>query len=282
MIGAGVAGLACARDLQEAGLDVVVLEKSRGPGGRLSTRRDGDDRYDHGAPDVGRDPAPFAGVDVELARGPEGGLVPVPRTSALPRALAAGLELRTATRATAIRDGAVELEDGTTEPADVVVVTAPAPQAAALLGHVSPTLAAQAASVPYDPCWAVMARYDAPLPLPDALVASGPLQRAARESARPGRAPGERWVLHATPAWSARHVDDAPEAVAQQLARALDARPPAAARAHRWLYARPRRVLGVPVLSDGAVHAAGDWCAGPTVADALRSGRAAAAAVLAA
>lgn len=280
VIGAGISGLACARRLRAAGREVVVVEKSRGPGGRLSTRRDGEDRYDHGAPDVGADPAPFARYRGRLAPGPEGRLVPVPRTSALPRAMAAGLDLRAATRAVAVRGGAVILEDGAILRARAVVVTAPAPQAAELLAEGSPALAARAAAVAYDPCWSVMARWDVPLPLPDALGPTGPLARAARESARPGRAPGERWVLQASAAWSAAHLEDDPAGVAAVLAWALHPAPPAALDAHRWRYATVRTPLGVPFLRDGDVFAAGDWCAGPRVVDALRSGEAAADALL--
>jgi len=39
VVGAGVAGLACARQLRRAGLEVLVLEKSVGLGGRMATRR---------------------------------------------------------------------------------------------------------------------------------------------------------------------------------------------------------------------------------------------------
>lgn len=39
IIGAGLAGLSCARVLKDRGLRVSVFEKSRGPGGRMSTRR---------------------------------------------------------------------------------------------------------------------------------------------------------------------------------------------------------------------------------------------------
>ena len=38
IIGAGIAGLACARELVQHGHDVSVFEKSRGPGGRMPTR----------------------------------------------------------------------------------------------------------------------------------------------------------------------------------------------------------------------------------------------------
>jgi renalase len=48
VIGAGVAGLTCARKLQQAGRRVVVFDKSRGLGGRLATRRLSGTHADHG------------------------------------------------------------------------------------------------------------------------------------------------------------------------------------------------------------------------------------------
>jgi len=49
VIGAGLAGLMSAQQLQESGHDVVVLDKGKSPGGRLATRRIGDATLDHGA-----------------------------------------------------------------------------------------------------------------------------------------------------------------------------------------------------------------------------------------
>ena len=59
VVGAGVAGLACASELEAAGLDVQILDKGRGPGGRLSARRSPVGAFDHGTPD-------FTAKDVAL------------------------------------------------------------------------------------------------------------------------------------------------------------------------------------------------------------------------
>jgi predicted NAD/FAD-dependent oxidoreductase len=49
VVGAGLAGLACAQALQQAGVVVQVFDKSRGPSGRMSTRRGDGWQCDHGA-----------------------------------------------------------------------------------------------------------------------------------------------------------------------------------------------------------------------------------------
>jgi renalase len=49
VVGAGMAGIACARTLLQAGHRVTLFEKSRGFGGRMSTRRTEFGGFDHGA-----------------------------------------------------------------------------------------------------------------------------------------------------------------------------------------------------------------------------------------
>ena len=116
---------------------------------------------------------------------------------------------------------------------------------------------------------------------------AGPVARIGRESVRPGRDPGERWVLHADAEWSAAHLEDAPDAVARTLLDAVPGAPEAVhLAAHRWRYARVARPLQAPLLSDGRLVAGGDWCTpsegdvrAGTVAAAQAAGRALAAAV---
>ena len=69
IIGAGMAGLACARKLADAGITPVVLDKGRGIGGRVATRRVGDLQFDHGAQFVNAHGAGFATVLAALQPG---------------------------------------------------------------------------------------------------------------------------------------------------------------------------------------------------------------------
>lgn len=49
IIGVGMAGVTCARTLRQAGHNVTLFEKSRGLGGRMSTRASAFGSFDHGA-----------------------------------------------------------------------------------------------------------------------------------------------------------------------------------------------------------------------------------------
>ena len=49
VIGAGLAGIACAQRLAGAGWQLRVFESQRAPGGRIATRRFEAASFDHGA-----------------------------------------------------------------------------------------------------------------------------------------------------------------------------------------------------------------------------------------
>ena len=49
VIGAGIAGILAAKQIQQYNLNVFILEKSRGVGGRMATRRFNGGIFDHGA-----------------------------------------------------------------------------------------------------------------------------------------------------------------------------------------------------------------------------------------
>ncbi|CAL74389.1 hypothetical protein BRADO0443 [Bradyrhizobium sp. ORS 278] len=162
IIGAGMAGLACARRLAAAGQAVVLFDKGRAPGGRLATRRAEDFQFDHGAQYVTARDDGFAADLANLAAGGSaapweagaaGAWVGTPGMSALARAFAAGLTIHCGTPVTALTrtpDG-WRLEVGETAHRAVrVVLTLPAPQAASLLGD--DPLAARLAPVRIAPC----------------------------------------------------------------------------------------------------------------------------------
>lgn len=322
IVGAGIAGLSCATRLAAAGHEVCVFDKGRGPGGRMSTRRmplaDGEASFDHGAQYfTAHDPGFVAQVaaweaDGVVARWPAAGdnaWVGTPGMNAPVRALAAPLDVRWSTRVDALADGAdgsgargrwrLDGEALDASGHDRVVVAVPAEQVSALLRAHAPAFAGRADATASQPCWTVMAAFDAPLPIPDDTLRGGDddiIGWAARDSAKPGRAAGERWVLQATPAWSQAHLEDDATTVVAALLAALAARratalpAPSLAVAHRWRYARSGggsaeggRFAGAGALWDPAagIGCCGDWLLGPRVEAAWLSGLALADAILA-
>ncbi len=308
VIGAGLAGLTLAAPLAKRGFTVTVFDKGRAPAGRMSTRRGEAGGYDHGAQYfTARDPDFQRQVERWMGQGlvarwngrfgtlEHGVLTPkadnpvryvgVPGMNAPIRDLASCLDVRSGVRVERVQRerGAWRLTSERGEDLgrfDRVAVAVPAPQAVPLLAE-APALAARVAGVGMEPCWAVMARFAEPLPLAvdGAFVHGSPLSWAARDSSKPGRAPGERWVLHATPEFSRAHLEDAPEAVVPLLLEAWRQASgvnvtPGEAVAHRWRHAQAESALSEGALFDAGLGlgVCGDWCAGSRVEGAWRSG----------
>jgi predicted NAD/FAD-dependent oxidoreductase len=168
---------------------------------------------------------------------------------------------------------------------DALVLAAPAPQAAALIDAANFAFASRLREVAMEPCHAVMATFAQSLGLEwDAAFSNvGPLSWLARDSSKPERASGERWVFHTTAEWSRRHLDEAPEAIIAQVMDAVFASTgarrvePTFAAQHRWRYATTSRALGEDCLfdADSRLVACGDWCRGGRIEGAFLSGLAA-------
>jgi hypothetical protein len=219
VIGAGIAGAIAARTLHDRGMPVTVLDKARGPGGRMSTRRTGEGlRFNHGAQYFTvrderfgrlvrswlRDGLVQRWEPRELRIGLDGGrreirqhskarFVARPGMNALARRLLADVDARFGTRVVGLRwegdaEGwrlAIEGEDEALR-FDALIVTAPASQTAELLDGDAPALAKRVRQARLLPCWAMMIAFENDLEIPyDAISAKGdgPVAWAARQTA---------------------------------------------------------------------------------------------------
>lgn len=311
IIGAGIGGLCCARQLSAAGFSVRIFDKSRGVGGRVSVRRHQTDiAFDHGA-------QYFTVEDTEMAQQVESWLaagvvapwqcrmgsldtgvwkptnsetrhfVGVPDMTAIAKHLARDLELILQTRVTSVARhehgwqllGDEEWDLGIY---DVLILNAPAPQSASLLKNF-PEFAQQIDAAKFAPCWSVMLAFDQPLDVPwdAATVHDSPLSWIARNSSKPGRPTRpDCWLLQGNPDWSNTHLEDVKEIVMAQLiscfweAIGLVPRPHRLADVHRWRFALPSELLEQQYLfnEDLGVGACGDWCVGPRIESAYLSG----------
>ncbi|ULH17176.1 FAD-dependent oxidoreductase (plasmid) [Deinococcus sp. KNUC1210] len=279
IIGAGLAGLALARELTRAGQHVTVLDKAHGVSGRSSTRRMETQptgelaRLDHGARFfTARTPRTLAMVQEGLTAGwlaewtrrvpswsagrvseePDGHprYVPPAGMSTLGKELAQGLTVTTGALVTRLQQHPggwlAECQDGRQVTAEQLVLNMPAPQILPLLEGTVRELA-RLRDVTFAPCWAVGAVLTHDLnevDWPALRILDHPaLEWLAREHTKrpPGHPPA--LMLHARADWSQAHLNDERGAVLEALlAAAREVVGPfevSGAFAHRWLYATP-------------------------------------------
>jgi predicted NAD/FAD-dependent oxidoreductase len=298
VLGAGISGLIVARALHTAGKPVVLLEKSRGPGGRMATKRVGDVSFDQGAQYfTARDPEFLAQVELWRHAGwitdwPGGAhrrLIGRPAMTAIAKGLVAGLDVRREHKVTALRrtaEGAWELLMDQ-QPAIVaarVLLTCPAPQALAVLDAGGVTLPAEMRTaldrLTYHPCLALLAVLAGPsaVPLDGLAFTEGPVRWLA-DNVKKGVAHGvpAAVTIHAAPEFSAAHYTASETDVAAQLLPAVAAHlgaPVTSTTLHRWKFSEPKathpeRCVWLPELGLGF---AGDAFGGPKVEGAALSG----------
>jgi predicted NAD/FAD-dependent oxidoreductase len=306
IIGAGIAGAACAGMLAAQGGDVTVFDKARGVGGRLATRRLDSGWATLGCPFLHAQREPFrrqlqawvaagaiASVDGVIARGNaaqgwqrvqrSGYFQPLIEPSALVRTLLGAARVRVSAQVAAVNGDTVALADGESIGGfDRIVVATPAPQAAALLAA-HPELQRELATVEYEPRWSFLMRWDGGLRADAIDFDDSLLQLAVRQRfAAPGL-----WAVHATRLFSETYRDASLEEVTTRAASALVglvglAQPIDVLAAHRWLYALPVRTLDKPCLqhASSGIAVIGDGIAGDTLENAWESGVACARALL--
>jgi renalase len=259
VIGAGLAGLTCARQLQAQGNTVIVYEKNRELSGRMNTRETELGGFDYGAQyfTTSSDKfkkevvawrkagwvAPWDGKLVALERGvtksaahsterSKQRFVAVPGMSALGQQLAQGLDVRTEQPVKrierfgdqwllAVQSDTVAIE-ASAGPFDAVIVTVPADQAVPLL-QAAPKFAKQAAKSRMTPCWSLIMGFQDSLGLgyDGAWIKGSRLSWIAHDCSKPKRRPGEHWVGHASPQWSVEHLLDDPERAKEKLLKAF-------------------------------------------------------------
>jgi hypothetical protein len=304
-------------------------DKGRAAGGRVATRRRHEWQWDHGAQFFTvRDPrfaaalrplqesglvqrwfGPFRTLDSgNIGADPRPGTerwVGVPGMSALPRALADGIQPAVEARVDALHRGPdgftlhVAAAGATTlaahGPFAAVVLAVPSAQAHALLaaaGIDGPVTTAAAVRVnALQPCLAALVACERPAEGIEGgwFVTDDELAWAAHDGGKPGRNGAATYVLHAAADWSARHLDRDPSANAQALvasfARCLGRSLPPVVHleAHRWRYATaaaadadaPLAVVdaaqGLVLCGDGLVggRVEGAWCSGIAAAERL-------------
>lgn len=309
IIGAGLAGLSAANDLQQAGHQVLVVDKGRGLGGRLAGRRIGDATFDHGAQFMtAREPRFKAAVADWIAAGvaeqwyssypgqPNGHprYRGVPTMTAVAKHLAIGLDIMRATRVVTVSrqqtGWLAELDNGNRVSADKLLITSPVPQTLELLEgiNIPADKYARLEHIEYESCIAVMAILDGPTAIeaPGAIaLEEGPIAWIS-DNVQKGVSTVPAVTIHGSGEFSAEHIDHDRTQIGQQLidaaAQYLGSAQVTEYQVHGWRYSKPSIVDPDPclLLSHGTdlppLAVAGDAFAGPRFEGAVQSGWAAA------
>ena len=300
VVGAGLAGIAAARTLRAAGVEVRVLDRGHRIGGRMASRRYGDRVADIGASYFTVSEPAFEAVAADWRRrGLVRGWTDTFSVSAdgvlsaktgplrwaataglrsLVEDLALGLDVR---EQTVTRIGPGPTVDG--EPAAAVLLAMPDPQARRLL---DPSFALELAALddPFEPVLALTARWsERRWPhLDGVFVADHPVLTWIADDGRRRGDAAPVLVAHSSAPFAAEHLE-APDRATSALVAAVRAvlgieTDPVTASVHRWTYAKPtgRRDRAFH-LGPGLVGLCGDsWSDRPRVESAYLSGVAAA------
>lgn len=316
VVGAGMSGLVAANILQDAGWQVIVMDKGRGVGGRMATRRIGGATFDHGAQYFTVRDAEFAryvnrwlrtGVVEEWAKGfpthenhnAEGkhcryrgadGMTDIAKM------LTTQLDVRTNTLVRGVEaanDGwqvrarHLDTDEEATYIGDALVMTPPAEQTLKLLENVAlpePVFDALDA-IEFAPCFAVMAHLDQPsqIPAPGGIFMPGEPIRWMADNQQKGISDEPAVTIHAGAEFTRKHYDDDLDDVAQTLIGAArdylgDARV-IDYQVQRWRYSQPTSMhpeLTLFTDDPAPVAFAGDAFSGAKIEGAALSGMAAA------
>lgn len=310
IVGAGLAGLTVARQIGEIA-QAVVFEKSRGTGGRMTTRRAPPFEFDHGAQYfTARDPEFVAAVRswqqagvvdiwqprfVELDHGATVSerdwdadyphFVGTPGMSVIGRHLSAGLDVRLQTPVERVNKHGPDWQlvgaDGSELGVfDWVIATVPAAQASALLPE-SFAHHRLLKKTQLQACFSLMLGFNEPpqLPWQAALVHNADLSWVSVNSSKPDRPSPFTLVAHSTNAYADANIDEPLESVQQHLCAELqdvtgiDATHADFCQLHRWRYANIAAQSGPKALVDKDRHlaACGDWCIRGRVESAFMS-----------
>ncbi len=320
VVGAGIAGLLAAKELKGAGFQVTVLEKSRGVGGRLATRRIGEAVYDHGVqyisaanpetrilladweqrqvvtlwshgfPDRKGDLSPLSAPRYRGTAGMTG----------VAKHLASGLDVRLEHKVVRLEtEGGrwnLVLESGGRIDAEVLLLTAPLPQSMDLVRG-SPAVPATGSTwdslsaIQYTPCFALLVQLEgsSAIGTPGGIHLDGEPVRWVADNFRKGISSVLGSVtVHAGPGFSRDHFDDPPDRVVNMLLASVREQlgsPVVSAQLHRWRYSEPtdsHQHDAIVLHQAPLLVLAGDAFGGPSVPGAARSGLAAAKLILSA
>ena len=312
IIGSGISGLICANVLREANFQVTLIDKARGVGGRMATRRANSVSkpgkravFDHGAQFFTVRDSRFSkfvqnwqstGIVGEWCRGflPESEdghprYVGLNGMTSAPKQLASDLNISLNSRVTSIKRNngkwLVLTEVGEKFTADSVVLTPPVPQSLDILDNGGVSLSGdirnELQSIVYDPCIAVLLEINGPSAMsdPGGIQINGPIISWICDNTKKGVSPDVNTITVHTSAEFARENwdNDQKNIVKEVLNEVSDfiGSEVIQSQVHKWRYTTPANTTDNKFLigsHNPPLLFCGDAFGGPRVEGAFISG----------
>jgi renalase len=285
VVGAGLSGLTAAHRLNASGVDVLIIEKSAGVGGRCATRRIKDVSFDHGAQFFTAYHSFFQSmVDDWLKKGDARlWTYSFPRSeessnsdgcphycamrgmNSLPKAMADGLTIKGRTKVKVVeRDRSawvLTTEVGEILQAKNVILSAPLPQSLDLLHATTRNELLQnnpqLRQVKYESCFALLVQLDgaSKVPEPGAIKVDGPIITWIADNAQKFMHPGRSSLtIHTNAAFTRKYFEVPYDEIARMV---LDAAQDWLGsevvewQVQRWKYAKPIGFVGLSCVTWG-------------------------------
>ncbi|WP_298356078.1 NAD(P)/FAD-dependent oxidoreductase [Runella sp.] len=301
IIGAGMTGLSAARILTQQGHDVIVLDKGRGVGGRMSTRTIEQAKADHGAQYFSVKSPEFKALieelvsnnvakEWQLAQRENIRYIGTKGMNSIPKKLAESLNVKLNEKVVTITGNTLKTESGNSYDFNNLIITIPIPQVIELLqnSNITPTENDQAVlnSIKYDPCIAVMAVLKQPTGFPSGgiILENQPVAWIA-DNFQKGITPFPTVTLHASADYSRNRLEDDLQVVSKEMLTSVNQYIPTdiilTSQVHRWRYslARKRHESAFYQLENRLIFLAGDGFGIGNVEGAFLSGYEAATAI---
>ena len=294
IIGAGMAGLSAARILTQKGYEVIVLDKGRGVGGRMSTRTVENAKADHGAQYFSVKTPEFQTLISELqsdnvtaewhlAQRENVRYIGAKGMNTIPKKMASLSSVLVNEKVILIENNTVKTESGNIYPFDKLVITIPIPQVIDLFQNSKMLFSENDKSVlgeiKYEPCIAVVAVLKEPTKIVSGgiILENQPVSWIA-DNFQKGITQIPTVTIHASSAYSVKRFDDDVHEVAKDMLSSvnqyINSENIVSSQIHRWRFsnATKRHEAHFYQIENHAIYLAGDGFGMGNVEGAFLSG----------